>query len=156
MIKVLSNKFFKRVAVILFAFFMVFVFMRPATSFALTSFVARLWVPSIPTYNVPGIPGNYLATEVYTIPEGEYKLTIAIRAITNTGDPTSTHAVLQQMGTFGWKNIAGDWIATDKEPKNPWGIMNVKPGEKYRLICSCTKGNDLTSSIDIVAAFVSQ
>lgn len=114
-----------------------------------------VWVPSIPTYNEPGIPGNYLPSKVFTVPEGAHIMSVTVKALPSTGDPTCAHAVIQQWTGTGWRYIVGEWLLTDGEPVHiSGGVLHVNPGEKYRVICSCTEGKQPESSADIMIVFV--
>ena len=156
MIKKVSNKVIKETFVVILAVVMTFIGGVSSTAYAITSFVDKILVFSQPMHGGEGISQDYFPTKVYTIPEGDIKLSIGIKVETYMGDPTSTHAVLQQKGIFGWKSIASAWIATDVDAQTPFGLMNVKPGEQYRLICSCTPNFDQNSAIYVTVAFVSQ
>ena len=153
-----ANKRVVKIGVAIFlAVVMSFVCKTSYDAFALTTFVDKIYVFSQPVHGGEGVVSPYyMPTKVYTIPAGDAKLVIGIKVDPAEGDPTSTHAVLQQRGALGWKNIASAWIPTDGKAQTPFGIMNVKPGEQYRLICSCTPDKQEISTIYVTVSFVSR
>lgn len=95
-------------------------------------------------------------TQSFTIPDGDTKLAIAICVDIWERDPTSAHAVLQKQTLLGgWSSIAGAWIPSNGESATPWGVINVNPGETYRVYYTCTPGSSDFGVIKITTCFLS-
>lgn len=154
MTRLINKKITKKIAAMFMAVLMTFtgVLSAPVSAYNMVSVIS---VPCYNLYEVDGYP-NYRASDTFTIASGDSKLTIAVMVTGISGDPTSSHVVLQELKLFGWASIASEWVPADRESRVIWSGIDTSEGKRYRLVCSCTPGADTSTSwVEISAAFVS-
>ena len=95
------------------------------------------------------------ASGVFTIPSTDNILAVSLRAYTVSGSPSTCNVYVQKKGLFGWSTVKSSTISVNNQTVNPWGIINVSPGEQYRVIGSMAGYSGTESTCNLVISFAS-